>query len=130
MDAKKLVSNCSIGDPVDTIRERGTSEAFLQMSLYTEAVMEIEKVHPEYDGKYLELEVFPYMDRDSDDMMKLAVLVSFIQHHEIHDESLDTKVLEKIVKIVSDFNFPHVVNDINVNGLQWRDGVVKTFVMD
>lgn len=109
---------------------QSTDEAFLQMSIYTEASLEIKFVHSEYDNQYLEVEIFPYLDVGNErkgNGRKLAVLISFIQDHQSFDSELDMKVLEKVIEVVKD---SPAVNDISVNGLQWREGFLTEFSMD
>lgn len=131
MDAKKVVTSSSFGDFASGAGEAETHDAFLQMSLYAEALREIEKKQSDHSEDYLEVEVFPYTDDESNvGANRLAVLVSFVQDYRDHDRLLDRKVLETLVGFISTLEFAHVVNDVTVNGLQWRDGIIENFQMD
>lgn len=71
---------------------------------------------------FSEVDVKTY--RDDDDLYKVALFVNFAQDYAAVDENLDMRVLAAAVSALKERNLELVVNDVNVNAQQARNGII------
>lgn len=75
------------------------------------------------ESEFYHTEVRAYEDDDS--KTKVVVNMAFLQDNDEHEENIEEKVLNNIVKYIKENNLNYLVNDISVNDLQFRNGKNK-----
>lgn len=74
------------------------------------------------NSEFYELKIVPYIDDDEN--YKISIRMSFLQDFENFSENLDELVILMIAESLSERNLDILVNDICVNLIQYRNGVI------
>lgn len=70
------------------------------------------------DQPFFTLDIYPHLVTDEE--VRLALFLAFVQDHEASDETLDEKVLQALVKRTQALGLLPMFDDICVNFLQWN----------
>lgn len=79
----------------------------------------IRSIDPEFEDEFSEIDVFSYVE---DSERHISLFVAALQHHSRHRDDFEQIIMDSLVKKIEDYHLDAVINDINVNQLQWVAG--------
>lgn len=91
----------------------------LVYSLIMQVLRESEKLAPVLDSEFIEIRYSVYVDNDN--LLKVAVGITYLQDYMNEISGLENEVIESLVEDIEEQNFDLLINDITVNQTQYRN---------